>query len=135
MKRTNLRLRSLGGCRGDALVSGRGRNPRGLTTAPASCSIARDSPGRRQERAPGTLRSPLMRAGEFTEWDVEIEMDRPAKTVCHVFPASGYPPALERYCRTFSHGSRPAPARGSNGMRESVSGHFNPPHAIARAKP
>lgn len=56
--------------------------------------------------------------------------------VYHVFPARGYPPAFEKYCRTFSHLSHPAPGRGSSGVHESGFGHFDPktlslsPHEI-----
>ncbi len=56
--------------------------------------------------------------------------------VYHVFPARGYPAAFEKYCRTFSHLSHPAPGRGSSGVHESGFGHFDPetlslsPHEI-----
>lgn len=46
--------------------------------------------------------------------------------VYHVFPASGYPPAFQKYCRAFSHLSHPAPGRGSSGVHESGFGHFDP---------
>ncbi|HVA84858.1 MAG TPA: hypothetical protein VNF73_00925 [Candidatus Saccharimonadales bacterium] len=56
--------------------------------------------------------------------------------VYQIFPATGYPPAFEKYCRTFSHLSHPAPGRGSSGVHESGFGRFNPqtlslsPHEI-----
>ncbi len=45
--------------------------------------------------------------------------------VYHVFPARGYPAGFEKYCRTFSHLSHPAPGRGSSGVHESGFGHFD----------
>ena len=56
--------------------------------------------------------------------------------VYQVFPSPGYPPAFERYCRTFSHLSHPAPGRGSSGVHEWGFGRFDPdtlslsPHEI-----
>ncbi|MDE3156569.1 MAG: hypothetical protein KGN76_15820, partial [Acidobacteriota bacterium] len=56
--------------------------------------------------------------------------------VYQIFPASGYPPAFEKYCRTFSHLSHPAPGRGSSGVHEFGFSRFNPqtlslrPHEI-----
>ncbi len=46
--------------------------------------------------------------------------------VYQVFPSRGYPPAFQKYCRTFSHLSHPAPGRGSSGVHESGFGHFDP---------
>jgi hypothetical protein len=56
--------------------------------------------------------------------------------VYHIFPARGYPAGFDKYCRSFSHLSHPAPGRGSSGVHESGFGRFNPetlaltPHEI-----
>jgi hypothetical protein len=46
--------------------------------------------------------------------------------VYHVFPAAGYTPGFQKYCRAFQHISTPAPGRGSSGVHESGFGHFDP---------
>jgi hypothetical protein len=46
--------------------------------------------------------------------------------VYQVFPSRGYPPAFQKYARTFEHLSHPAPGRGSSGVHESGFGHFRP---------
>lgn len=46
--------------------------------------------------------------------------------VYQVFPSRGYPPAFQRYVRSFEHLSFPAPGRGSSGVHESGFGHFRP---------
>ena len=46
--------------------------------------------------------------------------------VYQIFPSRGYPPAFQRYCRSYQHLSRPAPGRGSSGVHESGFGHFSP---------
>jgi len=46
--------------------------------------------------------------------------------VYQIFPSRGYPPAFQKYARSFEHLSHPAPGRGSSGVHESGFGHFHP---------
>jgi hypothetical protein len=46
--------------------------------------------------------------------------------VFQVFTPTAYPPAMQKYARTFHHLSHPAPGRGSTGVHESGFGQWDP---------